>query len=225
MRPCEHVDALRPRPDACRRTPVQPGRRCRQRRRVPVVWVAALLAVGLRLPLLSRPPSPDEAGFLLVGGQWHSGGTSLYGNYWVDRPPLLITIFRVAADAGGLVPLRLIGCLATVLVVLGAAHVARLLGGRRAAGGRRCGAAAAARQPADRLPVRQRRAARRARSWSGVSRPMVRALRGRRHALRSLAGSCGRRPRVLGDGQAELRRRRRVRRGRRLLAGPVAQVS
>ena len=66
---------------------------------------------------------PDEAGFLLVGQQWQPGGTSLYGSYWVDRPPLLVTIFRVASDLGGAVPLRLMGCLATVLiVVLGCAH-------------------------------------------------------------------------------------------------------
>ena len=106
----------------------------RQARRVPVVWLAAIGAVCLRLPLLSRPPSPDEAGFLLVGGQWHSGGSSLYGDYWVDRPPLLITLFRIASDAGGLVPLRILGCLVTVLTVLGVAQLGRQLGGRGAAG-------------------------------------------------------------------------------------------
>jgi hypothetical protein len=95
--------------------------------------VIALVAALVRLGLLAADPSPDEAGFLLVGQQWHPGGTSLYGNYWVDRPPLLITIYRVAAQLGGVVPLRLIGCLATVLVVLGTAHVAHRLGGRRAA--------------------------------------------------------------------------------------------
>jgi hypothetical protein len=94
--------------------------------------VIALVAVLVRLPYLANDPSRDEAGFLLVGQQWHSGG-SLYGNYWVDRPPLLITIFRAAAQLGGLVPLRLIGCLATVLVILGTAHLARRLGGPRAA--------------------------------------------------------------------------------------------
>ncbi|MEO7350698.1 MAG: hypothetical protein ABIR34_12160 [Marmoricola sp.] len=92
------------------------------------VLVIALVAVLVRFPYLATDASRDEAGFLLVGQQWHAGGSSLYGNYWVDRPPLLITIFRVAAQLGGLVPLRLIGCLATVLVILGTAHLARRLG-------------------------------------------------------------------------------------------------
>ena len=99
---------------------------------MPIVWAIALVAVAVRLPLLGRTPSPDEAGFLLVGGQWHPGGTSLYGTYWVDRPPLLITLFRIAAEAGGLVPLRLIGCVAVALTILGVAHVARSLAGPRA---------------------------------------------------------------------------------------------
>jgi hypothetical protein len=38
---------------------------------------------------------------------------------------MLISIFAAAAHAGGLVTLRLIGCLAAALVVLGAAYVAR----------------------------------------------------------------------------------------------------
>ena len=191
----------------------------RQARRVPVVWAVALLAVGLRLPLLSRPPSPDEAGFLLVGGQWHSGGTSLYGDYWVDRPPLLITLFRIAADAGGLVPLRLLGCLATVLTILGAAHLARRLGGRAAAGWAALAAGVLLVSPADRFPVGQRRAAGRpVRDLGhrrGVPRPPGRTPR---HAPCRRRGCC---PRVLGDGQAELRGRRRVR-GRRSGTRPVA---
>jgi hypothetical protein len=103
----------------------------------PPAWVvvaSATTAVVGRLPFLAHAPSPDEAGFLLVGGQWHGTGTSLYGNYWVDRPPLLITIFRLADRLGGLTALRLIGCLAVALVVVGSARVAGLIGGQRAAG-------------------------------------------------------------------------------------------
>ncbi len=98
-----------------------------------VVPAAALVAVLARLPFLARPAGRDEAGYLLVGQQWHSGGSSLYGSYWVDRPPLLITVFRLAGDLGGLVPLRLIGCLAAALLVLASAQVARSIAGARAA--------------------------------------------------------------------------------------------
>jgi len=94
---------------------------------------AAAVGVAARLPYVGHAPSPDEAGFLLVGGQWSGAGSSLYGNLWVDRPPLLITIFRLADHLGGLTALRLIGCVAVALVVLGSARVAGMAGGQRAA--------------------------------------------------------------------------------------------
>src|SRR4051812_17526166 len=97
------------------------------------VPVATTVAEASRLPFIGHAPGPDEAGFLLVGRQWDGAGTSLYGNYWVDRPPLLITIFRVADSAGGLTALRLIGCLAVATLVLGCARVADLIGGVQAA--------------------------------------------------------------------------------------------
>ena len=53
-----------------------------------------------------RPVSPDEAGFLMKAAQW-AEGTSLYGNFWVDRPPLLIMLFQLAHLAGGPIGLRL----------------------------------------------------------------------------------------------------------------------
>ncbi len=97
------------------------------------VGVAAALAVLARLPFLGHAPGPDESGFLLVGAQWNGPGPSLYSEFWVDRPPLLITIFRVASELGGLTALRLIGCLAVLLVVVGSARVAALLAGPQAA--------------------------------------------------------------------------------------------
>jgi hypothetical protein len=63
---------------------------------------------------------------LLVAAQW-SPGTSLYGDYWVDRPPLLIALFQLADAAGGLVALRLLGTVAVVASVLLAARVGRLM--------------------------------------------------------------------------------------------------
>ena len=97
------------------------------------VGVAASVAVLARLPFLGRAPSPDEAGFLVVGSQWNGRGTSLYTDYWVDRPPLLVTIFRAASSLGGVPALRVIGCVAVVVVVLGCARGATMLHGEQAA--------------------------------------------------------------------------------------------
>ncbi|GAB2984162.1 hypothetical protein GCM10027076_22760 [Nocardioides montaniterrae] len=76
--------------------------------------------------MVGRPLSSDEAGFLIVGGQW-GHGSSLYGNYWVDRPPVLIGIYEIAAALGGAVPLRLIGILALLMSCLAAYAIGRLV--------------------------------------------------------------------------------------------------
>lgn len=95
--------------------------------------VVAVLAVAVlvRLPFLSVLPSPDEAGLLVVAGQWQPG-TSLYGDYWVDRPPLLMLAFEVADATGGLVALRVLGILAMAATVVLCAATAGRLGGPRA---------------------------------------------------------------------------------------------
>jgi len=102
-------------------------------RTVPTLPVVlGVLALG-RLLEFREGASPDEGGFLVVAGQWHSGGTSLYGNYWVDRPPLLLVIYRVADLFGGIAGLRVIGMLAAVATVILVADTARVAFGRRAA--------------------------------------------------------------------------------------------
>jgi len=87
------------------------------------------MATGVLLlgwvPFAGRPLSPDEAGFLIVGGQW-GDGSSLYGDYWVDRPPVLIALFEMADALGGTVPLRLLGGLAALLTVVLAGVLGRL---------------------------------------------------------------------------------------------------
>jgi hypothetical protein len=100
-------------------------------RRLEIV-LPALVAGASWLPFVSRPPSPDEGGFLLVASQW-SPGTSLYGDYWVDRPPLLITFFEVAHRLGGTAALRVLGIGLVVVSVL----LAGLLADRVAAAGAR----------------------------------------------------------------------------------------
>ena len=62
---------------------------------------AALLAVALRLPFLSVPLAPDEGGYLLVASNWHDDGPYSYGRIFVDRPPFLLLIYRLAVAFGG----------------------------------------------------------------------------------------------------------------------------
>lgn len=87
------------------------------------VWEQAVLAalvlgaVALRLAWLGVPLEHDEAGYTLIGGQWHPG-TSLYGDYWVDRPPLLIAFFALGHALGGSQGVRLLGCVVAALTVL-----------------------------------------------------------------------------------------------------------
>jgi hypothetical protein len=95
-------------------------------RTVAVPLLVAVVATAARLPFVGRPLSSDEGGFLLVAGQW-SPGRSLYGNYWVDRPPLLIAFFGLADRLGGAVALRLLGAAMAAVAVLLAARVGRLV--------------------------------------------------------------------------------------------------
>lgn len=78
----------------------------------------AVVALIVRMPFVIEPLSSDEGGLLLVASQWRPG-TSLYGNYWVDRPPLLLDFFSLANTLGGTIALRLLGaCLVAASVVL-----------------------------------------------------------------------------------------------------------
>jgi 4-amino-4-deoxy-L-arabinose transferase-like glycosyltransferase len=80
--------------------------------------VAVLVSSALRLPGLMATPSSDEAGFLLVARTWTPSADSLYGRYWVDRPPVLLAAYRWSdALVGDLGPRLLAMLLAAVLVV------------------------------------------------------------------------------------------------------------
>ncbi|MFC3689979.1 hypothetical protein [Aquipuribacter hungaricus] len=93
-------------------------------------WVAVVVAAAvlLRLPLLGSPLSRDEAGYLMVASQL-GPGSSVYGGYWVDRPPLLLAVFAVADRLGGAEALRATG----LLVVAAAVVAAAVLGATAAA--------------------------------------------------------------------------------------------
>src|SRR5262245_33233176 len=109
------------------REPPPPSRSAVRR----VTLLAALLAVALRLPFLHDLPYPDEGGLLVVATHWHTGGPYLYGSLFVDRPPLLLAFFKLAAGLGGVLAVRLLGLGLVVAAVCCAARAGSLLGGTR----------------------------------------------------------------------------------------------
>ena len=96
--------------------------------------LAVVVAIVLRLPFLGRGLENDEGGFLMVARQWHDGGTSLYGDQWVDRPPLLLLIFKLAGDLGGsAVIVHAVSAAFGVLLVMAAWWAGRAINGARRA--------------------------------------------------------------------------------------------
>lgn len=90
-----------------------------------VVWLAAAAAFLARFPGLLWPLRPDEAGFLMVARTWHPEPGSLYGHYFVDRPPPVIWLMQATDAIGGPYAHRLVGALACSVLVLASAAAAR----------------------------------------------------------------------------------------------------
>ncbi|SNR36478.1 hypothetical protein [Blastococcus mobilis] len=96
-----------------------------------------LLCLGVvvvRATYVPRPLRNDEGGYLLIARQWHTGGEFLYGDYFVDRPPLLMLIFKVASLTDWDQAIRVVAIPFVLLFVLAGWRAGSLLGGR--AGGR-----------------------------------------------------------------------------------------
>lgn len=115
-----------------------PARRTRAvARALPLqALLLAAAAVALRLVLITGPPRPDEVGYLLVAAHARPHGPFLYGDLWVDRPPLLVAIFASAdalASLMGTDPVLTARLLATAgvgLLVLASCAAGARLGGR-----------------------------------------------------------------------------------------------
>jgi 4-amino-4-deoxy-L-arabinose transferase-like glycosyltransferase len=97
-----------------------------------VVWVVLAMLL-VRLVFMFEPLHADEAGYLAVAQSWHLGGPNLYGHYWVDRPPGLILLFKLASLVGWAPMIRVIAIPFVVLFVVSAAWAAHLVAGRQAA--------------------------------------------------------------------------------------------
>jgi hypothetical protein len=92
-----------------------------------------VMVLVVRVLYVFGPLGPDEAGYLLVARDWHLGGPNLYGHYWVDRPPGLIAIFKLASLSGWVQMARVLTLPFAALFVASAACAGREVGGARAA--------------------------------------------------------------------------------------------
>lgn len=102
-----------------------------------VLLAVLALTTALRLPFLWAPLSSDEGGFLLVADQWADTSGGLYGNQWVDRPPGLLLVFRLADAMSGVfgdrVALRLVALALALVGVAAAWYAGRAVSGARGA--------------------------------------------------------------------------------------------
>lgn len=92
-----------------------------------------LAVVAVRVGYLFASLGSDEAGYLLVARDWHLHGPGLYGRYFVDRPPLLMGIFRLASLVSWDHFIRVLSVPATLVFVGAAAGAAREVAGDRGA--------------------------------------------------------------------------------------------
>ena len=93
-----------------------------------------LLVVLIRATYVLRPLRNDEGGYLLAARQWHTGGEFMYGDYFVDRPPLLMLIFKAASLTDWDQAIRVLAIPFVVSFVLAGWRAGTLLAGP--AGGR-----------------------------------------------------------------------------------------
>lgn len=98
-----------------------------------LIALCVLFTLALRIPFLTRPMMPDEAGLLIIAQNW-SEGRFLYGDYFVGRGILLVLFFVLADTLGGELGVRLLACLVAAGMVVAAGWAGHQLRGRAGAG-------------------------------------------------------------------------------------------
>jgi 4-amino-4-deoxy-L-arabinose transferase-like glycosyltransferase len=88
-----------------------------------------LVVVLVRATYVLRPLRNDEGGYLLIARQWHTGGEFMYGDYFVDRPPLLMLLFKVASLTEWDQAIRVLAIPFVLVFVFAGWRAGRLLGG------------------------------------------------------------------------------------------------
>lgn len=100
---------------------------------MPLVGLAVLFTLALRVPFLTQPLLPDEAGMLLIAQSW-SEGPYLYGDYFVGRGLLVVAFYALGDLLGGPLGIRLLACLVAALTVAAAGWAGHQVRGRAGAG-------------------------------------------------------------------------------------------
>src|SRR3954454_13089774 len=103
-----------------------------RRRTMLVLALASLATLALRLLYVTVPLGVDEGGLASVAKAWGTGGGSIYGAYWLDRPPLLVALYKAAGVVGALW-IRGLGVLAALALAAATTATAQLVAGDRAA--------------------------------------------------------------------------------------------
>lgn len=99
------------------------------RPRRTLCWLL-VVATLLRALFWWTPFESDEGGFLMVARQWHGPGVGLYTDQWVDRPPLLLIVFKLGVWLGGeRVVVRLIALLCGLVTIVAAYAAGRIING------------------------------------------------------------------------------------------------
>ena len=111
------------------------GRDAQERRRTArLLLVLCAVVVLTRLVYAWQPLRSDEGGYLFLARAWSPGaGEFLYGDLHVDRPPLLLAIFRVAAWTDWDPAIRVLAIPFVIAAVLLTARSAYLVAGWAAA--------------------------------------------------------------------------------------------
>ena len=96
------------------------------------ILLGIALALALRAAWLDAALGRDEGGVAFIAQSWHHAGPFTYGSYFLDRPPLLVWIYRAAVEAGGATGIRVLGALSAALAVALTALLAARVSGPRA---------------------------------------------------------------------------------------------
>lgn len=125
--------AARPRSVTRRRG--EDGHHAEERRRTTrALLVVCSAVVVTRLVYAWQPLRSDEGGYLFLARQWSPGaGEFLYGDHHVDRPPLLLAVFRLAVLTDWDRAIRFLAIPFVIAAVLLTARAAYLAAGWAAA--------------------------------------------------------------------------------------------